>query len=76
MSLMMNLRSDLTSLTSVQGAVKEPSFSEAGDEDILGMIATVLIVVLHVTTSCIHIVLVAAVVLLILHFFTGSGATV
>jgi len=48
-----------------------------------GMIAAVVIVLwflglfaFHVTTSLIHIVLVAAVVLFILHFFTGRGATV
>ena len=53
-----------------------------GDEDMFGMIAAVLIVLwllgsfaFHVTSSLIHIVLVAAVVLLILHFFTGRSAT-
>lgn len=47
-----------------------------------GIIATVLIVLwllgffaFHVTTGFVHIVLVAAIVLLILHFFTGRSAT-
>jgi hypothetical protein len=55
--------------------------SETGEEDMLGMIATVLIVLwllgffaFHVTTGFIHIVLVAGIVLLILHFFTGRSA--
>ena len=47
-----------------------------------GIIAAVLIVLwllglfaFHVTTGFVHIVLVAGIVLLILHFFTGRSAT-
>lgn len=54
-----------------------------GEKDMFGMIAAVLIVLwllgffaFHVTSGFIHIVLVAGIILLILHFFTGRSATV
>jgi Family of unknown function (DUF5670) len=52
-----------------------------GDENMLGLIAAVLIVLwllgffaFHVTTGMIHIILVVALVLLVLHFVRGSSA--
>ena len=57
--------------------------SEAeGDENMLGFIAAVLIVLwllgffaFHVTTGFIHIALIVGIILLVLHFLRGRGAT-
>jgi hypothetical protein len=53
-----------------------------GDENMLGIIAAVLIVLwllgffaFHVTTGVVHIVLVAGIVLLLVHFLRGSSGT-
>jgi len=57
------------------------SVQKEGDENMLGLIAAVLIVLwllgffaFHVTTAMIHIILVVALVLLVLHFMRGSTA--
>jgi hypothetical protein len=54
-----------------------------GDENMLGMVATVLIVLwllgffaFHVTTAFIHVALVMGVILLVVHFMRGSTASV
>jgi hypothetical protein len=54
-----------------------------GEENMLGIIAAVLIVLwllgffaFHVTTSFIHIALVVGLILLVLHFMRGSTASV
>ena len=54
-----------------------------GDENMLGIIAAVLIVLwllgffaFHVTTGFIHIALVVGLILLVLHFLRGSTASV
>jgi hypothetical protein len=72
----------LTGPTSAQARL-ELSRSEAGNEDVFGIIATALIVLclvgfpaFHVTNGFIHIALIAGIVLLILHFFTARSATV
>jgi uncharacterized membrane protein len=55
---------------------------EQGDENMLGIIAAVLIVLwllgffaFHVTTGFIHIALVVGLILLVLHFVTGRTAS-
>jgi hypothetical protein len=62
------------------GAVRK---NKQGDENMLGIIAAVLIVLwllgffaFHVTTGFIHIVLVVGLILLVLHFMRGSTASV
>jgi hypothetical protein len=62
------------------GAVRE---KEQGDENMLGILAAVLIVLwllgffaFHVTTGFIHIVLVVGLILLVVHFMRGSTASV
>jgi membrane-bound ClpP family serine protease len=59
------------------------SRAEKGDEQMLGIIAAVLIVLwllgffaFHVTTSFIHVVLVVGVILLVLHFMRRGTASV
>jgi hypothetical protein len=54
---------------------------EQGEENMLGLIAAVLIVLwllgffaFHVTTSFIHIALIVGLVFLVLHFMRGSAA--
>ena len=54
-----------------------------GDENMLGIIAAVLIVLwllgffaFHVTTAFIHVALVVGLILLVLHFMRGSTASV
>jgi hypothetical protein len=56
---------------------------QQGEENMLGIIAAVLIVLwlfgffaFHVTTSFIHIALVVGLILLLLHFVRGSAASV
>jgi hypothetical protein len=55
----------------------------SGDENMLGIIAAVLIVLwllgffaFHVTTAFIHVALVVGLILLVLHFMRGSKASV
>jgi hypothetical protein len=54
-----------------------------GDENMLGIIAAVLIVLwllglfaFHVTTGFIHVALVVGVILLVVHFMRGSAASI
>jgi hypothetical protein len=60
---------------------KRCSVQKEGDENMLGLIAAVLIVLwllgffaFHVTTATIHIILVVALVLVVLHFMRGARA--
>jgi uncharacterized protein DUF5670 len=57
------------------------ALGQQGDENMLGIIAAVLIVLwllgffaFHVTTAFIHVALVVGLVLLVLHFMRGSPA--
>ena len=73
-------------MQSDSGSVRSQCFSQArselkGVENMLGIIAVVLIVLwllgffaFHVTSGLIHIVLVIGAVLLLLHFFRGKTA--
>jgi hypothetical protein len=70
------------------GTVRESEIAECfraqkrGDEKMLGIIAAILIVLwlfgffaFHVTAAFIHIALVVGLILLVLHFVTGSRAS-
>jgi hypothetical protein len=60
-----------------------PRAQKQGDENMLGIIAAVLIVLwllgffaFHVTTAFVHVALVIGLILLVLHLLRGSAASV
>jgi len=72
----------VSSLANLTSALS-PRARLRGDENMLGIIAAVLIVLwllgffaFHVTSAFIHIVLVVGLIMLVLHFMRGSSATV
>jgi hypothetical protein len=60
-----------------------PRSKVKGVEDMLGLIAAVLIVLwllgffaFHVSTGVVHVLLIIGIVMLLLHFFRGRSATI